>query len=114
MFRAAELEDALTDEQPTLFDDSDDIRREHEAAAATQEQSMTHEWVSLIEANLRELLATRGQVHVSQDIVAILGPTLSLAGERHIRSAWDRLASAGDAQPRDKTRNLEQLTIRAA
>ena len=102
-FRAEELADALVVEQDTLFDVSAEIQASLEDQAVRQEKAMSDEWVTIIKRNIRSLLATRTKVGLAEDIGAILGTTLSLAGEPEIRRAWDQLAAEGAVRPRDKS-----------
>lgn len=65
-----------------------------------KEKQLDAEWVAQICSNVRELGIARLQVAANID--QILGPTLGLAGERHIRRAWDQLAKEGYLFPRTK------------
>ena len=103
VFRAEELADALVVEQDALFDVSAEIKASLEDQAVRQEKAICNKSVTIIRSNIRSLLATRTKVGLAEDIEAILGTTLSLAGEPEIRRAWDQLAAEGAVRPRDKS-----------
>jgi three-Cys-motif partner protein len=112
VFRAEELAEATAVDEDTLFDVSAEIKASLEDQAERQEKAMSDEWVTIIKKNIRSLLATQGKVGLAEDIGAILGTTLSLAGEPEIRRAWDQLAAEGAVRPRDKSqRAMYRLQI---
>jgi len=78
------------------------IREDSEAKAKDAEAQLDADNLAEVVANIRSLLVTKTQIQVAHDVVAILGSTLSLAGEPTIRKAWDQLADAGVVQSRDK------------
>jgi hypothetical protein len=112
VFRAEELAEATVVDEDALFDVSAQIKASLEDQAERQEKAMSDEWVAIIKKNIRSLLAIRSKVGLAEDIGAILGTTLSLAGEPEIRRAWDQLAAEGAVRPRDKSqRAMYRLQI---
>lgn len=63
--------------------------------------------------NIRELLRSRAELSLSRDsdIKAIYGGALGLAGEKHLRAAWDRLAASGVARRRDPAQKMQHARI---
>ena len=101
----------MTPADDTLFDFTSQIQELHEAKAKQQEKVLSEESVSIIMGNIGTLIASRGRVTLTDDIVTILGTTLSLAGEPEIRRAWDQLAKEGVVQARDKSKKMHRLNI---
>jgi hypothetical protein len=52
-------------------------------------------WVVEIAANLREILNTNPKIRIGQELGRVLGRTLGLAREKHIRSALRQLKTEG-------------------
>lgn len=106
-FLAEELDD-LEQAPETLFGRESDAAMV-EADFKRQEARLRQEWVDLICENI---LKTPGaSLEVSSDLLSILGSTIGLAGESQLKSAWDRLASAGQVAPRDKSREVHKQRI---
>lgn len=100
-YRQRELTDFLSgQDQDSLFGNEFDIERSAEEWAR-HEAELDSQWVTAICDNVRNLGSPR--IEVAPHVRDILGDTLGLAGERHIRKAWDQLATEGYLQPRDKS-----------
>ncbi len=104
-FRQKDLEEALAreEEQPSLFG-GEVISVYNERDAKNREDELKAEAVAQIESNLRRLLeriATGQGIAVGENIEAILGTSMSLAGQPALVRAWDNLAADGRVQPRD-------------
>lgn len=102
-YRARELAD-FREKHPeeSLFGDEFEVElstREGEK----QEKELDEEWVRRICSNVKR--ADNFRLPLAADLNTILGDVLGLAGERHIRLAWDRLASEGYLRPRNKSRS---------
>lgn len=108
VFLKEELDD-VTNSAETLFGpelESDLIKNKFER----QEQDLRREWVNLICQNIID--SPEPALSVARDLETILGTTIGLAGESHIKSAWDLLATRGEVAPRDTgVRNLHQAWI---
>lgn len=103
-YRRQDLDDffASDDGQGMLPTMDEMIREGSESKAKDAEAQLEADNLAEVVANIQALLMTKTQIQVAHDVVAILGSTLSLAGEPTIRKAWDQLADAGVARPRDK------------
>lgn len=97
-FRKKDLEETRAAEatEPTLFG-LELVEEVSESAAAAREQALFDGAVVHIEANIRRMLAPMpsGQgIQAGANIVELLGDYISLAGERALREAWNRLIRA--------------------
>lgn len=107
VFRQKDLEEALAreEEQPSLFG-GDEIRQYNERDATTREARLKLDAVAHIEASIRRIispLTSGGGFQVAENIEALLGDYMSLAGQPALITAWDKLASAGVVRARDKS-----------
>lgn len=75
-----------------------------------QEERFAAEWIALIQANI---LTAGRPLRVGGDVREILGSTIGLAGDKHIRAAWDQLAVRG-AVVRRNPGDLYKQVIRPA
>lgn len=111
-YRSQELVEFLgRQQQESLFGDS----FEAETAAKDgerQEKGLDAEWVQSICDNVRRINSSR--LAVAPNVSLILGTTLGLAGERHIRSAWDKLAGEGYLRPRDTKKKMHYSSMERA
>lgn len=109
-YRRKELEDfMLARQQPSLL--GDDFELEHsQEQTKVQEKQLEDELVSTICANIRTHGAST--VPVAAHVSTILGATIGLAGERHIRLAWNTLADEGYLVERDTSQKLDRATMR--
>lgn len=99
VFLAEDL-DEIANSPETLFGHEMDIdiaKRDFDL----QEQRLRAQWIDLICQNIRK--SPEPALSVASDLQAILGTTIGLAGESHIKAAWDLLASRGQVAPRDKS-----------
>lgn len=97
--------------QESLF--GDDFEVENAAqSGARQEKQLDAEWVQNICDNIRGLGSQR--IDVPRNVSQILGQTLGLAGERHIRMAWDKLAADGYLRPREKSKKMHRSVMERA
>jgi three-Cys-motif partner protein len=117
VFRQKDLEEALAREaeEPSLFGETDIVEYSAQDAKAREAQ-LKADAVAHIEGNIRRLVAplASGQgVQIAENIAAILGSYLSLAGQPAIIAAWDNLAKANAIRERDKsqTKNMWKLSI---
>lgn len=111
-FRRQELAEFLgRQQQESLF--GDDFEMENAAQdGARQEKQLDAEWVQDICANIRRLGSQR--LDVARNVSQILRHTLGLAGERHIRMAWDQLADDGYLRPREKSKKMHRSVMERA
>lgn len=116
-FRQKDLEDALVQEenQPSLFG-AGHVQEYSEKDAGDREGRLKADAVAHIEANILRLIAPLspgGGVYVGENIEAILGNYISLAGQPALIRAWDNLASGHGVRPRDKSqlKNMWKLPI---
>ncbi|MGQ0773732.1 MAG: hypothetical protein ACT4NY_04830 [Pseudonocardiales bacterium] len=82
-------------DEPGLFDpqelfatelfDPDEYERRHRV-----------EWQTVIESNIRNLLAAHGPFRLPDHIVAVYGTILGAANDRHVRAAVKALHAAGE------------------
>lgn len=82
-----------------------------EKEAAAQERAFADSWIAVISANIKELVAEHRVLPVAENVVPILGATLSLAGEPELRRAWDQLSETGIVLPRNKSKALYQQSL---
>ncbi|MGX7823548.1 three-Cys-motif partner protein TcmP [Actinokineospora sp. 24-640] len=75
------------------------------------ERQRHEEWTGQIEANLEQLVRTRGHVNVCDDMALIFGATLGLAEGKHLKKAWERLSKHGLVRPRDTKVVIEKQSI---
>jgi three-Cys-motif partner protein len=108
-FRAIELAD-WQDEGDALFG-ADVLQGISDAEAEAQEAILHRDWVRIIKQNMHSLVAALGTVPVKRHVVEILGSSISLAGEKQLRTAWDELAVDGVLKPRDKSQKLYKLSL---
>lgn len=81
--------------------------------AKEQEARLSEEWIDQICENLRS--SPNRRIEVAENVGVILGSTLGLAGESHIKKAWDRLAREGYVKARDtRARTLWKVSIERA
>lgn len=108
-YRRQELEEFLgRQQQESLF--GDDFELENAAKdGARQEKQLDAEWVQDICDNIRGHASQR--LDVARNVGQILGQTLGLAGERHIRRAWDQLADEDYLRPREKSKPMHFSTM---
>lgn len=108
VFLAEEM-DEIANSPETLFGHEMDIdiaKKDFEL----QEQRLRAQWVDLICQNI--LKSPERALSVANDLKTILGTTIGLAGESHIKAAWDLLASRGQVAARDKsTRDFHRMWI---
>jgi three-Cys-motif partner protein len=117
VFRQKDLEDELRrdERQPSLFG-SDDIVEHHQQEARARETRLRANAVAHIEGNIRTLVTPLNPgsgVQVAENIEALLGDYLSLAGQPEIIRAWDSLARVNVVRERDKSevRNMWRVPI---
>lgn len=102
-YRSRELADFLgKHHEESLFGDDYEVELRRQEGEK-QEKALDEAWVALISSNVKG--AGSRQLPLAADIGIILGDALGLAGERHIRQAWDRLAEEGYLRPRDKSKS---------
>lgn len=108
-YRAQELDDFLgRQEQESLFGDA--FERENNAQEGErQEADLDAEWIDAICVNVRNFGARR--IEVVTNVRSILGTTLGLAGERHIRKAWDKLVVDGYLHPRNTSTKMHRAIM---
>lgn len=106
-YRAREMADFLGADE-SLFGSEFDMAfaAEH---ARRQEAELDRAWTETIAANIRALGSPR--LDVARNIGPILGDTLGLAGERHLRLAWDDLSQQGYLMPRNKSQRIERAAM---
>lgn len=78
------------------------------------EASLNADWVERIAGNLRVLMQSRRAVPVAPHVAEIYRDSFGIAGEKHLRAAWDSLAAAGLVQTRDKSKRMWMQTISRA
>lgn len=80
------------------------------------EKELLQRLCSEVEGNIIGLLRQRATLVLDrdEDLKAILGDTLGIAGEKHLRVAWDQAAARGVAKPRDKRSKLYGARIERA
>lgn len=86
----------------TLFSLAE-LQEESDAAFKKREVALEAEWIGIISENIRSLAGVETETRVREHAVAIYGTTLGSAREKHIRAAWDALATQGVVQDRDKS-----------
>jgi three-Cys-motif partner protein len=97
-----------------LADDySDEVFR---ARFELSEKALLERLTAEVEHNIVGLLAERRSLMLDRDadLKAIFGDTLGIAGEKHLRTAWDRAGTRGVAKPRDKRAKLYGARIERA
>lgn len=88
------------------------MRNAEEASWRKGQTQIEAAWVRVIEQNLLGLLVGHSRVQLGHHVREVYGSTLSLARDTHVRQAWDALAAAGGAAPRDKSvRRLEEALL---
>ncbi len=99
---------------PTLFAVDEMIAAEAEKDADAAEKRLHTAWIDLVAANIRELMRTRSSVPLAA-VAEVYGDAFGVAGEKHLRAAWDRVAEEGLVQPRDTSnkRMWSQTIVRA-
>jgi three-Cys-motif partner protein len=107
VFRQKDLEEALAreEEQPSLFG-GDEIVQYNQRDAKARETQLKADAVAHIEAGIRRLvrpLSPGQSFQVGENIEALLGDFMSLAGQPALITAWDNLAAAGMVRARDKS-----------
>lgn len=117
VFRQKDLEDALAreEEQPSLWGE-DGVQEFNAKDAKAREDQLKADAVAHLEGNIRRLvgpLASGQGIHVGENIEALLGDFISLAGQPALIRAWDNLAKAEIVRDRDKseTKNMWRLCI---
>jgi three-Cys-motif partner protein len=116
VFRQKDLEEALAREeaQPSLFG-ADDIQAYNARDAKQREEKIKSDAVAGIEDNIRRLiapLAPQQGCQVAENIGALLGNFMSLAGQPAITRAWDNLAAAGVVEARDRSKTKDMWKAR--
>lgn len=106
-FRQKDLEQELAreEEQPSLFG-GEEIVQYNERDAKAREAQLKADAVAHIESGIRRLvgsLASGQGFQVGENIGALLGDFMSLAGQPALIAAWDNLAAAGVVRARDKS-----------
>jgi len=116
-FRQKDLEEALVREEvePSLWG-GDQIQDFSEKDAKAREGQLLADAVAHVEGNIRRLIGplVSGQgFRVADNIEALLGNFMSLAGQSALIRAWDNLAMARVVLARDKskTKNMWKLFI---
>ncbi len=94
--------------QPTLFE-GEDQQQMSDDEWSRQEAEIEEACVKQIANTIQNTAETR--INVVKDIATILSEVIGLAGESHIRKAWDRLASEGVVQQRDTALRPQQWEI---
>lgn len=108
-YRRKELDDFMQSQsQESLFDGFEVAYSEEQAEL--QERQLDADLVGAICSNIRA--HGSHSLPVAEKLPAILGSAIGLAGERHIRSAWDALATEGYLMARDKSQRLDRATMR--
>ena len=107
VFRQRDLEEALAreEDQPSLFG-GDEILQYNQRDAKARETQLKVDAVAHIEARIRLMvspLSTGQGIQVGENIEALLGDFMSLAGQPALIAAWDNLAAAGVVRARDKS-----------
>lgn len=107
VFRQKDLEEALAreEEQPSLFG-GDEILQYNQSDAKAREAQLKADAVAHIEANIRRMVGPLTSGHglqVGENIEALLGDYMSLAGQPALITAWDNLAAAGVVRARDRS-----------
>lgn len=97
-------EDTLFDVAPITMDA---MRKKWKAQEAQQEEA----WVEQIRQNLAGLLASTPSFRLASKVADVYGSTISLARDKHVNRAWDRLTEAGGACPRPRGARLERASI---
>ncbi|MGL5824381.1 MAG: three-Cys-motif partner protein TcmP [Nocardioides sp.] len=117
VFRQKDLGEVLAreEEQPSLFG-VDEIIQYSDRDATTRETQLKADAVAHIEANVRRMIEPLlpGQgLKVGENIEALLGDYLSLAGQPALIAAWKNLDADGVVRARDKsqTQNLWKASI---
>ena len=78
-----------------------------------QEKELEAEWITIIAANMEQLLGSSSEIVLKSSVFEIYGTALGQAREKHIRAAWDALAKKGVAADRDKSiKRLRDTVIR--
>ena len=102
---------ARVDNDNAMFDVSDLIAGVAEQNADAAEAALNAEWVVRVAASIRELLSSRSSIPIAATVAEVYGDAFGVAGEKHLRAAWDVLAAEGTAQPREKSRRMWTQTI---
>lgn len=102
----------IDEKTPSLFGPDEDAAMTA-AEADRRESQLADQWVATVGDNIARLVSQRQSVSVRDNVLDILGSTLSFAGEAHIRKAWDALARDGVIEKRDTKRRLDELVIAA-
>ncbi|WP_162238905.1 three-Cys-motif partner protein TcmP [Microbacterium sp. Leaf320] len=76
------------------------------------ETELESEWVAQIVENIRRHAQERSELPLADTLPLIYGETLALARTKHLRQAWDQLATEGVVQPRTTRGRLWKLVIR--
>jgi hypothetical protein len=109
-----DMQSELADSPEDLFGElTPQLLEEAERRSWTkQQQQMRDDWVHVIRDNLKALLVADSTVQLGRRVADVYGETLSLARDPQVRRAWDALAAAGGAAPRDKSvRRLEDAWL---
>ena len=102
--------DAHENDTLSLFDEAE-VAGLAAAEAARRERELSAQSIATISKNIRTLITERRQISLSNDIVDLLGTSLSFAGEKHIRRAWDILSDERVVQPRNKAAKMYKATM---
>lgn len=100
----------IDESTPSLFGPEEDAAMTA-AEAARREAQLADQWVTTVGGNIARLVSQRQSISVRENVLGILGSTLSFAGEAHIRKAWDALARDGVVEERNTKKRLDELVI---
>lgn len=110
-FLLEELEQIAATEQTTLF--GPEVEQDQAVDRFdSQEADLSKQWVDLICRRIVD--AGEPALSVSGHLDVILGTAIGLAGDKHIRAAWDKLAAQGLVHPRDRSKRSlwkERITL---
>lgn len=78
-----------------------------------REKALEAEWVGIITTNIEHLLERTNEVVLKTSVFDVYGTALGQAREKHIRAAWDALASKRTVEKRDtRIKRLRDAVIR--
>jgi three-Cys-motif partner protein len=106
---AEEIEKANT--APSLFAVDDILTSQAEKDADAAEARLHAEWVDRVAANIRQLVRDHPVLPLAASVADLYGTAFGVAGEKHLRAAWDRVASEGLVQAREKAKRMWSQTI---
>lgn len=98
----------------TLFEVDDLIAGQADKDADAAEKALNAVWTDRVAANIRHLMQTRQLLPLAASVADVYGDAFGVAGEKHLRAAWDRLANEGAVLPREKGKRMwSQSLVRA-